>query len=165
MHELSEEIQRWVSDAVGGSTHVATATGLRQGANPWLSTFEPGGRVEAAVLRLGEPTDPDHCRRFATEVAALHVAGNHRLPAARLIAADLDGSAAGAPAVLTTVLPGHSRIPSVASTERLQGLGAAAAALQAVPLAPRAALPLCGPARSRTSTSPPNGGKMAPPRC
>ncbi len=44
--------------------------------------------------------------------------------------------------MLTTVLPGHSRIPSVASAERLQGLGTTAAALQAIPLAPRAALPL-----------------------
>jgi aminoglycoside phosphotransferase (APT) family kinase protein len=142
VHELSEKVQRWVSDAVGGGARVATATGLRQGGNPWLLTFEPGGRVEAAVLRLGDPTDPDHCQRFATEVGALRVAGDHQLPAARLIATDLDGSAAGVLAVLTTVLPGHSRIPSVASTERLQGLGAAAAALQAVPLAPRAALPL-----------------------
>ncbi|WP_244210973.1 aminoglycoside phosphotransferase family protein [Amycolatopsis kentuckyensis] len=106
-----------------------------------MLTFEPGGRHEAAVLRLGDPTDPDHRRRFATEVAALQVAGDHQLPAARLIATDLDGSGAGVLAVLTTVLPGHSRIPSVASTERLRGLGATAAALQAVPLAPRAALP------------------------
>ncbi|WP_329047703.1 aminoglycoside phosphotransferase family protein [Amycolatopsis sp. NBC_01488] len=142
MHELPEQVRRWVSDAVGGGAHVATATGLRQGANPWSLTFEPAGRVEAAVLRLGDPADPDHRERFATEVAALQVAGNHQLPAARLIATDLDGSAAGALAVLTTVLPGHSRIPSVASTERLQGLGATAAALQAVPLTPRAALPL-----------------------
>jgi aminoglycoside phosphotransferase (APT) family kinase protein len=142
VHELSGKVQRWVSDAVGGGAQVATATGLRQGANPWLLTFEPGGRVEAAVLRLGDPTDSDHGQRFATEVAALQVAGDHQLPAARLITTDLDGSAAGVLAVLSTVLPGHSRIPSVASTERLQGLGAAAAALQAIPLAPRAALPL-----------------------
>ncbi|MGW3960955.1 phosphotransferase family protein [Amycolatopsis sp. NPDC005003] len=142
MHELPEKVRRWVSDVVGGGTRVATATGLRQGANPWLLTFEPGGRVEAAVLRLGDPADPGDRERFATEVAALRVAGDHRLPAAGLIAEDLGGSAAGVLAVLTTVLPGHSRIPPVASTERLQGLGAAAAALQAVPLAPGAALPL-----------------------
>lgn len=115
MHELPDEVRRWLSDAVGGGARVATATGLRQGANPWSLTFEPGSRVDAAVLRLGDPTDPDHRQRFATEVAALRVAGTHRLPAARLIAEDLDGSAAGALAVLTTVLPGRSRIPSVAS--------------------------------------------------
>ena len=142
MPELSEQVLRWVSDAVGGGARVAAVTGLREGANPWSLRFEPAGRVEAAVLRLGDPADPDHCQRFATEVAALRVAGDHHLPAATLIATDLDGAAAGVLAVLTTVLPGHSRIPPVASTERLRGLGAAAAALQAVPLAPRAALPL-----------------------
>ncbi len=140
--ELSEKALRWVTEAVGGGARVATVAGLREGANPWLLRFEPAGRVEAAVLRLGDPADPEHCQRFATETAALRVAGEHQLPAARLIATDLDGSAAGVLAVLTTVLPGHSRIPSVASAERLQGLGATAAALQAVPLVPRAALPL-----------------------
>ncbi|MFJ1764789.1 aminoglycoside phosphotransferase family protein [Amycolatopsis sp. NPDC088138] len=142
MSELSEEVRRWVVGAVGGDARVAAVTGLREGANPWLVRFDPAGRVEAAVLRLGDPADPDHRQRFGTEVAALRVAGAHRLPAARLIAADLDGAAAGVLAVLTTVLPGNSRIPPVASAERLRGLGALAAALQAVPLTPRDALPL-----------------------
>lgn len=142
MPELSEQVVRWVTDAVGGGVRVAAVTGLREGASPWLLRFEPAGRVEAAVLRLGDPADPDHRERFATEVAALRVAGDHQLPAAGLIATDLDGAAAGVLAVLMTVLPGRSRIPSVASTERLQGLGATAAALQAVPLTPRAALPV-----------------------
>jgi aminoglycoside phosphotransferase (APT) family kinase protein len=140
--ELSGKVLRWVTDAVGGGVRVTAVAGLREGANPWLVKFEPAGRVEAAVLRLGDPTDPEHCRRFATEVAALRVAGDHHLPAARLIATDLDGAATGVLAVLTTVLPGHSRIPSVASPGRLRGLGAAAAALQSVPLAPQATLPL-----------------------
>ncbi len=141
MPELPERVLRWVTDAVGGGVRVAAVTGLREDANPWLLRFEPAGRVEAAVLRLGDPTDPEHGRRFATEVAALRVAGDHRLPAARLTATDLDGAATGSLAVLTTVLPGHSRIPMVASTERLRGLGAVAAALQSVPLAPGPALP------------------------
>ncbi|MFJ7217903.1 aminoglycoside phosphotransferase family protein [Amycolatopsis sp. NPDC098790] len=137
---LPERVLRWVTDAVGGDVRVAA--GLREGANPWLLEVEPAGSVETAVLRLGDPTDPEHGRRFATEIAALRVAGDHQLPAARLIAADPDGSAAGALAVLTTVLPGHSRIPAVASPARLRGLGAVAAALQSVPLAPGPALPL-----------------------
>lgn len=141
MPEPSEQVLRWVTDAVGGDVRVAAMTGLREDANPWLLRFEPTGRFEAAVLRLGDPTDPEHGRRFATEVAALRVAGDHELPAARLIATDLDGAAAGELAVLTTVLPGHSRIPTVASTERLRGLGAVAAALQSIPLAPGPALP------------------------
>ncbi|WP_244180938.1 aminoglycoside phosphotransferase family protein [Amycolatopsis pretoriensis] len=131
-----------MTDAVGSGVRVAAVTGLREDADPWLLGFDPAGRVETAVLRLGDPADPDHRLRFATEVAALRVAGDHGLPAARLIATDLDGAATGALAVLTTVLPGHSRIPPTASTERLRGLGAVAAALQSVPLAPRAALPL-----------------------
>ncbi|SEC24605.1 Predicted kinase, aminoglycoside phosphotransferase (APT) family [Amycolatopsis tolypomycina] len=138
---LSEEILSWVTAAIGGDARVATVTGLREQANPWLVRFAPAARVEAAVLRLGDPTDPEHRQRFATEVAALRLAGDHGLPAARLIATDLDGAAAGVPAVLTTVLPGHSRIPPVASPERLRGLGATAAALQSVPLTPRTALP------------------------
>ncbi|ONI88675.1 aminoglycoside phosphotransferase [Actinosynnema sp. ALI-1.44] len=143
MPEPAEQALRWATDAVGGGVRVAAVTGLREGANPWLLRFEPADRVEAAVLRLGDPADPEHRRRFGTEVAALRVAGDHhQLPAARLIATDLDGAAAGALAVLTTVLPGNSRIPSVASIGRLRGLGAAAAALQSVPLAPRNALPL-----------------------
>ncbi|MBB2938573.1 aminoglycoside phosphotransferase (APT) family kinase protein [Amycolatopsis bartoniae] len=142
MSELSEETLRWAAGAVGGGVRVAAVAGLREDANPWLLRFEPAGRAEAAVLRLGDPDDPDHCLRFGTEVAALRIAGDHRLPAARLIAADLDGAEAGALAVLTTVLPGDSKIPPVASAERLRDLGAAAAALQAVPLTPRAALPL-----------------------
>ena len=138
----SEEVLRWAAGAVGSDGRVTAVTGLREGANPWLLRFEPAGRVAAAVLRLGDPADPDHRLRFATEVAALRVAGAHRLPAARLIATDLDGTGTGALAVLTTVLPGDSKIPPVASAERLRNLGAAAAALQSVPLPPGPALPL-----------------------
>ncbi len=142
MSGLSEEVLRWAVGAVGGGVRVAAVTGLREGANPWLLRFEPADQVEAVVLRLGDPADPDHCRRFGTEVAALRVAGDYRLPAAQLIAADLDGAETGTLALLTTVLPGDSKIPPVASARRLRCLGAVAAALQTVPLAPRAALPL-----------------------
>jgi len=140
--EPSERALRWTVEAVGGGVQVAAITGLREGANPWLVKFDAGGPVTVAVLRLGDPADSDHRERFATEVAALRFAGDHRLPAARLIATDLDGAAAGALAVLTTVLPGRSRIPPVASTARLRSLGAMVAALQSAPLTPRAALPL-----------------------
>ena len=102
---------------------MAAVTGLREGANPWLLRFGEGSPVEAVVLREGDPANPDHCERFATEVAALEVAAHHQLPAARLIAIDLDGDEAGVLAVLTTVLAGHSRIPLVASTSRLRRVG------------------------------------------
>jgi aminoglycoside phosphotransferase (APT) family kinase protein len=142
MLEPSERALRWTVEAVGGSVRIAAITGLREDANPWLVRFDAGGPVTAAVLRLGDPADSDHRKRFATEVAALRFAGDHRLPAARLIATDLDGASAGALAVLTTVLPGHSRIPPVASDARLRSLGAMVAAPQSVPCAPQAALPL-----------------------
>ena len=95
MSTLSEEVLRWMVDAVGGDVRVAAVTGLREGANPWLVRFEPAGRIRAAVLRLGDPACLDHCRRFATEVAALRIPSDHRLPAAQLIAADPDGTEAG----------------------------------------------------------------------
>lgn len=137
----SEKVLRWTVEAIGNGAQMVAVTGLREGANPWLLRFDRGSPVDAAVLRLGNPADPVHRERFATEVAALEVAGDHQLPAARLIAMDLDGTEAGTLAVLTTVLPGHSRIPTVASTARLRSLGATAAALQSIPLTPRAALP------------------------
>lgn len=90
MPEPSGKVLRWVTDAVGSGVRVTAVTGLREDADPWLLSFGPAGRVEAAVLRLGDPADPGHRLRFATEVAALRVAGDHGLPAARLIATDLD---------------------------------------------------------------------------
>src|SRR5438552_1591420 len=71
MPEPSEQALHWATDAVGGGVRVAGVTGLREGANPWLLRFEPADRVETAVLRLGGLTNHGHCRRFATEVAAL----------------------------------------------------------------------------------------------
>src|SRR5688500_12742791 len=38
--ELSEQVLRWVTDAVGGGVRVAAVTGLREGANPWSLRFE-----------------------------------------------------------------------------------------------------------------------------
>ncbi|MGK4593917.1 phosphotransferase [Amycolatopsis sp. w19] len=125
-------------------------------------TFEPGSRVDAAVLRLGDPNEPDHCQRFAIEVAALQVAREHQLPAARLIATDLDGSAAGALAVLTTVLPGTvaSHRPPPPSDSR--AWEPQQPHCKQSDWCPRL-LCHCGPARSRMSTSPPNAGKGATP--
>ncbi|WP_237047886.1 hypothetical protein [Lentzea guizhouensis] len=48
-----------------------------------------GGRAASR-----DPADPDHRRRFATEAAALRVAGDHRCLRA-LLAADLDGAGSG----------------------------------------------------------------------
>jgi Ser/Thr protein kinase RdoA (MazF antagonist) len=87
------------------------------------------------------PADLDR-RQLITTVTALELAADHALPAPRLIAADLDGSAAGTMAVLMAVLPGTSKIPRVTSAAQLRALGAAAGALQRVALAPRPGLEL-----------------------
>ncbi len=121
---------------------VVGVEGLREGEGPWLLRLGGAGGLEAVVLRTGDPELEGLGEQFATEAAALVVAGEHGVAAPRLLAADLDGRAAGTLAVLSTVLPGSSRIPVRAGRERLRALGAAAAALHAVPLAPGPGLPL-----------------------
>jgi aminoglycoside phosphotransferase (APT) family kinase protein len=74
----------------------------------------------------------DHAPGFATEIAALRLAAQLRIPAPRILGLDASGDAAGALAVLETVLPGRSRIPVLPSPERLRCLGATAAACHAV---------------------------------
>jgi Ser/Thr protein kinase RdoA (MazF antagonist) len=97
------------------------------------------GTLLQAVLRVGETSTRE---LLATEAAALELAGHHQLAAPRLLAVDLDGAAAGRPALLMTVLAGSSTIPTSASRARLQALGAAAATLHAVATGPRPGLPL-----------------------
>jgi len=68
---------------------------------------------------------------LATEVAALRLAGAHGLPVPRLVAADLDRLL-----VLTTALPGTSRVGGPPSPARLRAIGAAAAQVHRVPALP-----------------------------
>lgn len=121
---------------------VAGVEALREDASPWLLRFDLGGKTSEAILKVGDVASAQQREQFGTAVAALVLAEDHALAAPRLITADLDGSAAGAMAMLTTVLPGSSKIPRLAAAGRLRGLGAAAAALHAVPLSPHAGLPL-----------------------
>jgi aminoglycoside phosphotransferase (APT) family kinase protein len=132
---------RWAAEAIAPRAKLIAVKGLREGANPWLLRLELAGKTSEAVLRLGEPSDLDLRQRFRTEVAALQLAERHGLAAGRLIATDLDGNAAGMMAVLTTVLPGSSKIPRLASTARLRALGAVSAALHSVRLSPHSDLP------------------------
>jgi aminoglycoside phosphotransferase (APT) family kinase protein len=94
------------------------------------------------VLKTGDATSVQQREQFATAFAALVLAEDHNLPASRLIAADIDGSSLGAMAILTSVLAGSSKIPRAVSPDRLSRLGAAAAALHAIPLLPGVRLPL-----------------------
>jgi aminoglycoside phosphotransferase (APT) family kinase protein len=91
---------------------------------------------------MGEVTSAQQRGQFAAAFAALVLAEDVGVPAPRLIAADADGGMLGVMAILTTVLAGSSTIPRTVSAGRLRRLGAAAAAVHAVPLSPRAGLPL-----------------------
>ncbi|MEV6864706.1 aminoglycoside phosphotransferase family protein [Streptosporangium subroseum] len=132
----------WATDAVAARARVMGVKSLREGAGPWLIRFEVSAEVVEVVLRVGEVDSAADHQQFGTEVAALKHAENHRLAAPRLIALDLDGDRAGVLAVLTTVLPGSSRIPLLPSENRMRRLGAAAAGLHAIEMAPQAGLPL-----------------------
>ncbi|MFD2419508.1 phosphotransferase family protein [Amycolatopsis pigmentata] len=98
--------------------------GLRAGGAPWLLRFDGGAEF---VLRSGGA--------FDTEVAALRLAGECRIPAPHLIAVG-DG------VMLVSVVAGSSRIPVKPTADRLASLGAAAAALHRVELTPTKDLPL-----------------------
>ncbi len=142
MSHPAEQVLRWAARALAPSARVVSATGMRAGGNPWRLRLANAGATSEVVLKTGDVTADLDCQQLITTVAALQLAAEHGLPAPRLIAADLDGGAAGTLAVLMTVLPGSTKIPRVASTTRLRALGAAAGALQRVALAPRPGLEL-----------------------
>jgi aminoglycoside phosphotransferase (APT) family kinase protein len=135
---LPEPVLRWAADQVAVDASVVAVKGLKDSGHPWRLSIHHGGHTTQAVLRVG---DPDHPEWLAAEAAALAVAGDHDLPAPRLLGVDL-ASTAGVPALLISLLPGTSRIPKKASRTRLRALGAAAAALHAVALLPQPELPL-----------------------
>jgi aminoglycoside phosphotransferase (APT) family kinase protein len=137
-----EQVLRWAARVAGPSARVVSVAGMRAGGNPWLLRLAGAGSPSEVVLKTGDAAADLERRQLLTTVAALEVAEAHDLPAPRLIAADLDGSAAGAAAVLMTVLAGSSKIPRVASVGRLRALGAAAGALARVALAPQPGLEL-----------------------
>lgn len=142
MPSPDEQVLRWAARAAGPSARVVSAAGMRAGGNPWLLRLAGADSTSEVVLKTGDANADLDRRQLLTTVEALELAAGHALPAPRLIAADLDGSAAGTVAVLMTVLAGSSKIPRVASAGRLRALGAAAGALASVSLAPRPGLEL-----------------------
>jgi aminoglycoside phosphotransferase (APT) family kinase protein len=139
MSTSMEPVLRWAAQVVGVGASVVEVKGLRAGAGPWRLRIHHDGGAIRAVLRVG---DPSSRQQLATEAAALRLAEAHQLAAPRLLAVDVDGAAAGGPVLLMTVLPGSSKIPTIASVARLRALGAAAATLHTVTTAPRPDLPL-----------------------
>jgi aminoglycoside phosphotransferase (APT) family kinase protein len=135
---------RWACAAAAPGAVVAEVTevtGLRGGGNPWRITLERGGRETAVILKTGDPEDDQQLMQLDTAVAALRLAAEHALPAPRLIAADLTGTAAGELAMLMTVLDGDSIIAREPSRARLRQLGALAATVHEIPRAPTPAMP------------------------
>lgn len=114
-----------------------TALPQAEASGPWRLDLGAGRAVALGVVD-DEPWDR---ARLATEVAALAVAADHGLAAPRTLAADLDGGAAGQPALVQTWLEGSSTVPATSDPERARALGRVAAAVHAVPLTPTADLP------------------------
>jgi len=142
MLDPDEEVLVWAARAAAPSARVFSATGMRAGGNPWLLRLAGAGSVCEVVLKTGDATAALDRQQLFTTAEALELAARHALPAPRLIAADLDGTAAGTAAILMTVLAGSSKIPRVASAARLRALGAAAGALANVALTPQPGLEL-----------------------
>lgn len=138
MTSPSDPIVRWATDAIGAGARVVSVQQLRADNGPWLVRVDKGGSAVEAVLKTGPP---DIRADLATEAAALGLAEKHGVPAPRLLALDLAGSC-GAPALLMTALPGSSQVPVRPTRERLHAVGAAAASLHRIALAPGPALPL-----------------------
>lgn len=147
-----EPVLEWAARAVGRGARVARVEALRENPGtrgPWLLHIAHRGREVRALLKTGAAA-PGATRlevgavslrdSFATEAAALELAERHRLPAPRLIAADLEGRT-GVLAILSTALAGTSR-PRDLDIRSLRALGAAAATLHAIPLSPQPHLPL-----------------------
>jgi len=135
MASLDPGLLEWAVRVAAPGAQVADVRGLRDGGSPWLVRFGRGGGGRGVVLRVGADRDRAAVR---TEVAALRLAADHRLPAPRLVAAELDGDP---PVVLVERLEGTSAIPTRRPPARLRGLGRTAARLHAVALTPSPALP------------------------
>jgi aminoglycoside phosphotransferase (APT) family kinase protein len=129
------EVLDWASTVLG--IEVTVPRGLRLGGSPWL--LRAGGRE--VVLRVAPA---GQVAETATEVAAMtcaaRVAGA-ALPVAELLGHDL-GDRTGYGLVLTACMAGTSVIPPEPDPERLRALGAAAARISSVELAPAPALPV-----------------------
>jgi len=72
---------------------------------------------------------------------ALQTAASHSLPSPVLLGIDLDGSEAGVPASVESVVEGSTDWPAPTTTERLEAAGAAIARVHAICLGPSRYLP------------------------
>lgn len=129
------EVLDWASAVL--NTEVAELRGLRDGGSPWL--LRAGERE--VVLRVARA---EQVAETATEVAAMTYAARVAgaiLPVAELLGYDL-AERTGYGLVLTACVPGTSMIPPAPDPEQLRALGAAAARISSIKLAPAQALPV-----------------------
>ena len=138
-HTPSEAALAWAGGALGADATALSVQSLNVGRGPWLLRVDQSGRTRDVVLRVAGRIGTE---QIVTGAAALRHAEEHGLPAPRLLAADLDGEVAGAPATLETALSGSSRLPDRVSVAQLHAAGAALARVHRVPLDPGPDLPL-----------------------
>lgn len=128
----------WAARTVDPAATV-TAVACPTGPNgPQLLTLDTPGGTTRAVLRTAPA---DEVGRLATEAAALSAAAEAGVPAPRLIAYDETGADAGVVAVLSTFVPGSSRIAEEPDEERLRAVGRATAVLATTQARASPALP------------------------
>jgi aminoglycoside phosphotransferase (APT) family kinase protein len=129
----------WIEDRIGGVS-VTTTRSLHGGESPWRVDLQPASGVEFAVV-FRSPSSRIGREMIATNVSALQVAEQYGLPAPRLLCADVDGSDAGLPASVESVVEGMSAWPAESHTGLLRAAGAAIARVHGVVLEPRPDLP------------------------
>jgi aminoglycoside phosphotransferase (APT) family kinase protein len=121
-------------------SQLVAARSLHGGESPWWIALRSTGSSSFSVV-LRSPSSRIDAQMVATNAAALAVAEQHRLPAPRLLGADLDGREAGMPASVDSVVEGTSIWPARCSADLLRAVGAAIAQIHAVALAPQPGLP------------------------
>jgi len=129
------EVLDWASAVLG--TEVTVLRGLRDGGSPWL--LRAGDRE--MVLRVAPA---EQAAETATEVAAMTraaQAAGAAFPVAELLGYDV-AERTGYGLVLTACVPGTSVIPPEPDPGQLRALGAVAARISMVKLAPSPALPV-----------------------
>jgi aminoglycoside phosphotransferase (APT) family kinase protein len=130
----------WLRAQLGTGMVVSAVRSLHSGESPWwIELTAANGSTSSAVLRC--PSSRITSEQIATNAAALVVAQQQGLSAPRLLAADLDGWAAGTAASLETVVSGTSTWPVRPSAGLLVSAGAALARIHAVVPDLRPALP------------------------
>jgi aminoglycoside phosphotransferase (APT) family kinase protein len=129
----------WVAAMFGGHATVQLVRGLRAGDNPWLLRITRSSRITEAVLKTVNPARP---ARLLTEIAALRLAEARGVAAPRIIGYDIGDAGSGSVALLQTVVPGRSAIPTEPTTTRLRAMGAVAAALRTITVEPSPQLPV-----------------------